>query len=132
MAENKIIVNVPISVGELMDKISILKIKKKNITDEKKLLFINEELQLLSSTLNAVVQDNKINEFLDKLIEVNSKLWKIEDDIRLCERNKKFNQHFIDLAREVYITNDKRADIKLAINNHFGSTLVEVKSYIKY
>lgn len=132
MAENKIIVNAPISVGELMDKISILKIKKKNITDEKKLLFINEELQLLSSTLNAVVQDNKINEFLDKLIKVNSKLWKIEDDIRLCERNKKFNQHFIDLAREVYITNDKRADIKLAINNHFGSTLVEVKSYIKY
>ena len=132
MAENKIIVNAPISVGELMDKISILKIKKKNITDEKKLLFINEELQLLSSTLNAIVQDNKINEFLDKLIEVNSKLWKIEDDIRLCERNKKFNQHFIDLAREVYITNDKRADIKLAINNHFGSTLVEVKSYIKY
>jgi hypothetical protein len=132
MADNKIIVNAPISVGELMDKISILKIKKKNITDEKKLLFINEELQLLSSTLNAVVQDNKINEFLDKLIEVNSKLWKIEDDIRLCERNKKFNQHFIDLAREVYITNDKRADIKLAINNHFGSTLVEVKSYIKY
>jgi hypothetical protein len=132
MAENKIIVNAPISVGELMDKISILKIKKKNITDEKKLLFINEELQLLSSTLNAVVQDNKINEFLEKLIEVNSKLWKIEDDIRLCERNKKFNQHFIDLAREVYITNDKRADIKLAINNHFGSTLVEVKSYIKY
>lgn len=132
MAENKIIVNAPISVGELMDKISILKIKKKNITDEKKLVFINEELQLLSSTLNAVVQDSKINEFLDKLIEVNSKLWKIEDDIRLCERNKKFNQHFIDLAREVYITNDKRADIKLAINNHFGSTLVEVKSYMKY
>ena len=132
MAENKIIVNAPISVGELMDKISILKIKKKNIIDEKKLLFINEELQLLSSTLNAVVQDNKINQFLDKLIEVNSKLWKIEDDIRLCERNKIFNQHFIDLAREVYITNDKRADIKLAINNHFGSTLVEVKSYIKY
>ena len=132
MAENKIIVNAPISVGELMDKISILKIKKKNITDEKKLLFINEELQLLSSTLNAFVQDNKINEFLDKLIDVNSKLWKIEDDIRLCERNKKFNQHFIDLAREVYITNDKRADIKLAINNHFGSTLVEVKSYTKY
>ena len=132
MAEKKIVVNAPISVGELMDKISILKIKKKNITDEKKLSFINTELQLLASTLNEAVQNNKINEFLDKLIEVNSKLWKIEDDIRLCERNKKFNQHFIDLAREVYITNDKRADIKLAINNHFGSTLVEVKSYIKY
>ena len=132
MAENKIIVNAPISVGELMDKISILKIKKKNITDKKKLSFINEELQLLASTLNEAVQNNKINEFLDKLIEVNSKLWKIEDDIRLCEKNKKFDQHFIDLARAVYITNDKRSDIKLAINNHFGSTLVEVKSYIKY
>ena len=132
MAENKIIVNAPISVGELMDKISILKIKKKNIKDEKKLSFINEELQLLLSTLNEAIQDNKINEFLDKLIEVNSKLWKIEDDIRLCEKNKKFDQHFIDLARAVYITNDIRADIKLAINNHFGSTLVEVKSYIKY
>ena len=126
------IVNPPISIGELMDKISILKIKKKNITDKKKLSFINEELQLLASTLNEAVQNNKINEFLDKLIEVNSKLWKIEDDIRLCEKNKKFDQHFIDLARAVYITNDKRSDIKLAINNHFGSTLVEVKSYIKY
>ena len=132
MAENKIIVNSPISIGELMDKISILKIKKKNITDKKKLSFINEELQLLASTLNESVQNNKINEFLDKLIEVNSKLWKIEDDIRLCEKNKKFDQHFINLAREVYITNDKRADIKLAINNHFGSILVEVKSYTKY
>jgi len=126
------IVNSPISIGELMDKISILKIKKKNITDEKKLSFINEELQLLASTLNEAVQNNKINEFLDKLIEVNSKLWKIEDDIRLCESNKKFDQHFIDLARAVYITNDKRSDIKLAINNHFGSTLIEVKSYAKY
>ena len=132
MAENKMIVNSPISIGELMDKISILKIKKKNITDEKKLSFINEELQLLASTLNEAVQNNKINEFLDKLIEVNSKLWKIEDDIRLCEKNKKFDQHFIDLARAVYITNDKRSDIKLAFNNHFGSTLVEVKSYMKY
>jgi len=132
MAENKIIVNAPISVGELMDKISILKIKKKNIADEKKLSFINKELHILLSTLNEAVQDNIINEFLDKLIEVNSTLWKIEDDIRLCESNKKFDQHFIDLARAVYITNDKRSDIKLAINNHFGSTLIEVKSYAKY
>ena len=132
MAENKIIVNSPISVGELMDKISILKIKKKNIADETKLSFINKELHILLSTLNEAVQDNIINEFLDKLIEVNSTLWKIEDDIRLCESNKKFDQHFIDLARAVYITNDKRSDIKLAINNHFGSTLIEVKSYAKY
>ena len=132
MAENKIIVNSPISVGELMDKISILKIKKKNIADEKKLSFINKELHILLSTLNEAVQDNIINEFLDKLIEVNSTLWKIEDDIRLCESNKKFDQHFVDLARAVYITNDRRSDIKLAINNHFGSTLIEVKSYAKY
>ena len=125
-------INTPISFGELIDKISILQIKKNNITDEKKLIFINDELQLLESTLNETIQNNKINEFLDKLIEVNSKLWKIEDDIRLCEKNKKFDQHFIDLARAVYITNDKRSDIKLAINNHFGSTLVEVKSYKKY
>jgi len=132
MAENKIIINSPISVGELMDKISILKIKKKKIADEKKLSFINEELRILSNTLNEAVQDNKINEYLDKLISVNSKLWKIEDDIRLCERNKKFDVRFIELARAVYITNDKRSEIKLAINNHFGSTLVEVKSYTKY
>ena len=85
MAENKIIVNSPISVGELMDKISILKIKKKNITDEKKLSFINEELQILVSTLNEAVQDKKINEYLDKLIVINSKLWKIEDYIRYLE-----------------------------------------------
>ena len=132
MAENKIIVNAPISVGELMDKISILKIKKKNIKDEKKLSFINEELRILLSTLDEAVQDNKINEYLDKLISINSQLWKIEDDIRLCERNKKFDKRFIELARAVYITNDKRSDIKLAINKHLGSTLVEVKSYTKY
>ena len=132
MAENKIIIISPISVGELLDKISILKIKKKKIADEKKLSFINEELRILSNTLNEAVQDNKINEYLDKLISVNSKLWKIEDDIRLCERNKKFDVRFIELARAVYITNDKRSEIKLAINNHFGSTLVEVKSYTKY
>ena len=132
MAENKIIVNSPISVGELIDKISILEIKKKKITDKKKQSFVKEELQLLLSTMNDAVQDNKINGFLDKLIEVNSKLWKIEDDIRYCEIKKKFDQHFIDLARAVYITNDKRSEIKLAINNYFGSTLIEVKSYTKY
>jgi len=132
MAENKIIVNSPISIGELMDKISILKIKKKNIIDKKKLIFINEELQILLSTLNDAVPDNKIDEYLGKLIAINSKLWKIEDDIRLCEKNKQFDKQFVELARAVYLTNDKRSDIKLAINLEFGSTLVEVKSYTKY
>ena len=126
------IINTPISLGELIDKISILKIKKKNITDQKKLTFINEELTLLQSILLESVKDKKVDEYLNKLIELNSKLWKIEDDIRDCERNKKFDQKFIDLSRAVYLNNDKRSEIKLEINNHFGSTLVEVKSYEKY
>ena len=126
------IINTPISLGELIDKLSILKIKKKKITDKKKLSFINEELSLLQSILSNSTKDKKISEYLDKLIKVNSKLWRIEDDIRDCERNKKFDQKFIDLARAVYLNNDKRSEIKLEINNHFGSTLVEVKSYGKY
>ena len=126
------LINTPISLGELIDKISILKIKKKKITDKKKLSFINDELSLLQSILSNSTKDKKISEYLDKLIEVNSKLWRIEDDVRDCERNKKFDQKFIDLARAVYLNNDKRSEIKLEINNHFGSTLVEVKSYEKY
>ena len=126
------IINTPISLGELIDKISILKIKKKKINYKKKLSFINDELSLLQSILSNSTKDKKISEYLDKLIEVNSKLWRIEDDIRDCERNKKFDQKFIDLARAVYKNNDKRSEIKLEINNHFGSTLVEVKSYEKY
>ena len=76
--------------------------------------------------------DKKIGEYLYKLVEINSKLWKIEDDIRDCERNKQFDQKFIDLARAVYFTNDQRSRIKLEINNHFDSNIVEVKSYEKY
>lgn len=126
------IISTPISLGELMDKISILKIKKKNIIDKEKLDFINEELYLLEKTLSKSVDDKKISEYLYRLVEVNSKLWKIEDDIRDCERHKKFDQKFIELARSVYIINDKRSEIKLDINNYFGSKLVEVKSYEKY
>ena len=126
------IINTPISLGELMDKISILKIKKKNITDEKKLNHINEELLLLETILTDTINDKKIGEFLYKLVEINSKLWKIEDDIRDCERNKKFDNQFIELARAVYFTNDQRSEIKLNINNYFGSKLIEIKSYEKY
>ena len=126
------IINTPISLGELLDKISILKIKKKNIKDIKKLLFIDNELNLLVSTLAKTIKDRKIDEYLKKLIKINSKLWKVEDEIRECERSKVFDRIFIDLAREVYFTNDKRSKIKLEINNHFGSNLVEVKSYEKY
>ena len=126
------IIATPISLGELIDKISILKIKSKNITDIKKITLINNELSLLESTLKESVSDSKINQYLYKLIEINSKLWKIEDDIRDCERSKKFDKKFIELARSVYITNDKRSEIKLEINKYFGSVLVEVKSYEKY
>ena len=126
------IVKIPISLGELVDKISILLIKEKNISDEKKLSKIHEELSLLKKTLNNTINDNSIINYLDKLVEINTKLWKIEDDIRDCERNKKFDQFFIDLARSVYITNDKRSEIKNEINKKFGSTIVEVKSYKKY
>lgn len=126
------IINTPISLGELTDKISILKIKKKNITDKKKLIYINEELSLLESILEKEVKDKNINKYLYKLIDINSQLWKIEDNIRDCEREKKFDEAFIELARQVYITNDKRSEIKLEINNYYGSTLVEVKSYEKY
>ena len=126
------IINTPISLGELIDKISILVIKEKKITDEKKNNLIREELTLLKKTLNEAANNNSINDYLNQLIDVNSALWKIEDEIRECEKNKKFDQKFIELSRSVYITNDKRAEIKLEINNKFGSKIVEVKSYTKY
>ena len=126
------IINIPISLGELIDKISILVIKEKKITDEKKNNLIREELTLLRKTLNETANNNSINNYLNQLIDVNSTLWKIEDEIRDCEKNKKFDQKFIELARSVYITNDRRAEIKLEINNKFGSKIVEVKSYKKY
>jgi len=126
------IINTPISLGELIDKISILAIKEKKIKDEKKNNLISEELTLLRKTLNEAANNNSINNYLNQLIDVNSALWKIEDEIRDCEKNKKFDQKFIELARSVYITNDRRAEIKLEINKKFGSKIVEVKSYKKY
>ena len=126
------IINIPISLGELIDKISILVIKEKKIKDEKKNNLIREELTLLRKTLNEAANNNSINNYLNQLIDVNSTLWKIEDEIRDCEKNKKFDQKFIELARSVYITNDRRSEIKLEINNKFGSKIVEVKSYKKY
>ena len=126
------IINTPMSLGELIDKISILVIKEKKITDEKKNNLIREELTLLNKTLNEATNNKAIDNYLKQLINVNSTLWNIEDEIRGCEKNKKFDQKFIELARSVYMTNDKRAEIKLEINNKFGSKIVEVKSYTKY
>ena len=126
------IISTPVSLGELVDKISILHIKNKNIKDDEKLKLIREELKLLNNTLDDHVKKNDIQEFLDSLIEINSELWVIEDEIRDCERNKQFDEKFISLARSVYFTNDKRSEIKLDINKKFGSKIVEVKSYEEY
>jgi len=126
------IINTPVSLDELVDKISILHIKNINIKDDEKLKLIREELELLNQTLNKHIKNNDIQNYLDSLIEINSRLWVIEDDIRDCERNKKFDQTFIDLARSVYFTNDKRSEVKLEINKKFGSKIIEVKSYEEY
>jgi len=122
----------PISLGELLDKISILVIKGKNITDVEKQQHIKKELSSLYDTLDKFISRDEVKEYIESLISINTKLWNIEDDIRDCERNKQFDQKFIDLARSVYFTNDKRSQIKLKINQKFGSELVEVKSYEKY
>ena len=126
------LINTPISLGELVDKISILIIKEINITDETKLDHVKKELDFLQKTLMNYVQQEEINTYLENLININSKLWNIEDDIRECERKKLFDQTFIDLARSVYFTNDERAKVKNDINKTFGSELVEVKSYEEY
>tara|TARA_B100000683_G_scaffold135372_1_gene132138 strand:+ start:151 stop:534 length:384 start_codon:yes stop_codon:yes gene_type:complete len=126
------LINTPISLGELVDKISILMVKQKNIKNNNKLDQVNKELNYLQATLDNHVTKDEIDVFLNSLIDINSRLWVIEDDIRECERKKQFDQKFIDLARSVYFTNDKRANIKLDINNKFGSELVEVKSYEEY
>lgn len=126
------LINTPVSLGELLDKISILIIKEKNIVDDQKQYHIKNELDFLNKTLEDSISRFQVKEYIEKLIEINSELWLIEDDIRDCERKKQFDQKFIDLARAIYITNDRRSEIKLEINKKFGSKLVEVKSYEKY
>ena len=126
------LIDTPISLGELVDKISILIIKQKNINDKLKISHVNKELDYLKITLEKNIKKEEINNYLDQLVKINSELWKIEDDIRECERKKIFDHTFIELARSVYFTNDKRAKVKSEINIKFGSELVEVKSYKKY
>ena len=119
---NKILVEV--SVGELLDKISILEIKKEKIKDPEKLKFINDEYEVLKNQLNQNVKsDEKLNDLFNSLKDINSKLWVIEDDKRLCEKNSDFSEKFIKLSRDVHFLNDDRAKIKLEINNHTGSKI---------
>ena len=128
---NKILVEV--SVGELLDKISILEIKKEKIKDPEKLKFINDEYEVLKGQLNQNVKsDEKLNDLFDSLKNINTKLWVIEDDKRLCEKNSDFGEKFIKLSRDVHFLNDDRAKIKLEINNHTGSKIKEIKEYTSY
>ena len=126
-------ITVPVSLGELLDKISILLIKKINIKDQKKLTYITKELNQLNDILEkSNVDKNKITSFLEELKLINLKLWTIEDKIREHEKDKNFGKSFIDLARSVYINNDERAKIKMKINEIFDSEIIEVKSYKDY
>ena len=128
---NKIIVEV--SIGELLDKISILEIKQEKIKDPEKLKFVSNEHTILKNQLDGNVKtDDKLNKLFQSLKEINAKLWVIEDDKRLCEKEKDFGEKFIKLSRDVHFLNDDRAKIKLEINNHTGSTIKEIKEYTNY
>ncbi|MDC0863589.1 DUF6165 family protein [Candidatus Pelagibacter sp.] len=128
---NKILVEV--SVGELLDKISILEIKQEKIKDTEKLNFINEEHSILKDQLNDNVKiDKKLTELFESLKQINAKLWVIEDDKRQCEKEKDFTDNFIKLSRDVHFLNDDRAKIKLEINIHTGSKIKEIKEYTSY
>tara|TARA_B110001450_G_C17166855_1_gene297632 strand:+ start:77 stop:466 length:390 start_codon:yes stop_codon:yes gene_type:complete len=128
---NKIIVEV--SIGELLDKISILEIKQEKIKDPEKLKFILNEHSILREQLdNNVKPDDKLNKLFQSLKEINAKLWVIEDDKRLCEKEKNFGDKFVKLSRDVHFLNDERAKIKFEINSHTGSKIKEIKEYTKY
>jgi len=128
---NKIIVEV--SVGELLDKISILEIKQDKIKDPEKLSFINNEHSILKNQLEKNVKsDEKLEKLFQDLKDINAKLWVIEDDKRDCEKNKDFGEKFIKLSRDIHFLNDDRAKIKLEMNNHTGSAIKEIKEYTSY
>lgn len=126
------IVTIEVSVGELLDKISILEIKSLRIKEEEKLRNIKRELQILTVVRDAQIRREDIEDLYGQLKTINESLWRIEDSIRLCEKRKNFGQEFIQLARMVYQENDQRSRIKSEINNKLGSVLREEKSYSEY
>ena len=128
---NKIIVEV--SIGELLDKISILEIKQEKIKNPEKLKFVSDEHSILKEQLDKNVKsDDKLNSLFQSLKDINSKLWVIEDAKRQCEKDKDFTEKFIKLSRDVHFLNDDRAKIKLEINDHTGSKIKEIKEYTGY
>ena len=128
---NKILVEV--SVGELLDKISILEIKKEKIKDSDNLIYINDEYLVLTKQLDeSITLNDELKKLYEELKAINAKLWDIEDNKRMCEKNSDFGENFIKLSRDVHFLNDDRAKIKLAINNKTGSKIKEIKQYTNY
>lgn len=125
------LVECPVSIGELIDKLSILQIKEMKIVDPQKVEHVKKESLMLQNKL-AELDLREAEEFLKKMVDINLKLWEIEDRIRVKEKEQKFDQEFIDLARAVYVTNDQRFAVKNEINSTYQSGIVEVKSYEKY
>ena len=124
---------VEVSVGELLDKISILEIKKEKIKDSEKLKFINDEYEVLKDQLDKNIKsDKKLEEFFNNLKKTNLKLWSIENDKRMCEKNSDFGEKFIKLSREIHFLNDNRSKVKLEINKYTGSQIREIKQYTNY
>ena len=124
---------VEVSVGELLDKISILEIKKEKIKDSEKLKFINDEYEILKDQLDKNVKsDKKLEEFFNNLKKTNLKLWSIENDKRMCEKNSDFGEKFIKLSREIHFLNDNRSKVKLEINKYTDSQIREIKQYTSY
>jgi hypothetical protein len=125
-------ITIPISVGELIDKLSILHVKQTKITNEDKLEYVNKEFKLLHNMSSEYLNQPEIETLYHSLVTVNSELWNIEDELRVLETRKSFNVDFIELARKVYFTNDKRFELKNEINKFTDSEIREVKDYVKY
>jgi nitrogen-specific signal transduction histidine kinase len=125
-------INIPVSTGELIDKLSILHVKKIKINDESKLEYVNKEFELLYNMSSEYLSQPEIETLYHSLVTVNSELWNIEDELRVLETRKSFNVDFIELARKVYFTNDKRFELKNEINKFTDSEIREVKDYVKY
>jgi hypothetical protein len=125
-------ITIPVSVGELIDKLSILHVKQKKINNEEKLTFINKEFELLYNMSSFYLNDDEISKLYHQLVDVNSKLWEIEDELRVIELSKDFNSTFIELARQVYYTNDERFSLKNKINELTNSEVREQKDYVNY
>ena len=125
-------VTIPVSVGEIIDKLSILQVKKNRISDKTKLEFVNKEFEILQNLSSVYLNNIEIESLYNQLVEINSSLWDIEDKLRVIEKEKRFEGEFISLARKVYFTNDERFRLKNEVNLLTFSEIREVKDYVKY